>query len=99
MCGIIGYVGSKEIIPILLEGLHSLEYRGYDSSGIAIYDHSNINVVKAVGKLSKLEEVLNQNNNLSNGKNGSLNCGIDLNSCFKRGILWQISTTPITSAI
>ncbi len=76
MCGIVGYVGSKEIIPILLEGLHSLEYRGYDSSGIAIYDHNNINVVKAVGKLSKLEEVLNQNGNLSNGKNESLNCGI-----------------------
>jgi len=76
MCGIVGYVGKKDIIPVLLEGLHSLEYRGYDSSGIAIYEHNNINVVKAVGKLSNLEEVLNKNKTSSNGKNGSLHCGI-----------------------
>lgn len=76
MCGIIGYVGDKDVVPILLEGLHCLEYRGYDSSGIAIHEGDNLSVIKAVGKLSKLEKVLKENKNSSNGKNGHLRSGI-----------------------
>ena len=54
MCGIVGYIGEKQVAPILLEGLSKLEYRGYDSAGIAVYNGEDIEVVKAVGKLENL---------------------------------------------
>ena len=54
MCGIVGYVGSKSAAPILLEGLRKLEYRGYDSAGLAVHDGSHIEIVRAVGKLENL---------------------------------------------
>mgnify|MGYP002565993124 CR=1 FL=1 len=47
MCGIVGYVGESQAAPILLEGLEKLEYRGYDSAGIAVYDGKKINMKKA----------------------------------------------------
>ena len=56
MCGIVGYVGSKSVVPILLDGLKKLEYRGYDSAGVAVIEKSKILVVKSVGKIAKLEE-------------------------------------------
>lgn len=56
MCGIVGYTGSQQAGPILLEGLEKLEYRGYDSAGIAISDGENINVIKAMGRLAVLSE-------------------------------------------
>ena len=59
MCGIVGYVGSQESLPILLEGLRRLEYRGYDSAGIAVLNGSGLVVRKAAGKISVLEELLN----------------------------------------
>ena len=56
MCGIVGYVGNKEAAEFLLEGLSKLEYRGYDSAGIAVYDGSEIRVEKSVGRLSSLRD-------------------------------------------
>ncbi|MDH5673998.1 MAG: glutamine--fructose-6-phosphate transaminase (isomerizing) [Myxococcales bacterium] len=60
MCGIVGYVGGAECVPILIDGLKRLEYRGYDSAGLAIHDGQKIDVVRAVGKLRELERALEQ---------------------------------------
>ncbi|HVF08293.1 MAG TPA: glutamine--fructose-6-phosphate transaminase (isomerizing), partial [Actinomycetota bacterium] len=57
MCGIVGYVGPDEALPIILEGLRRLEYRGYDSAGVVVSD-SRLNVVKRAGKLAELEGAL-----------------------------------------
>ena len=59
MCGIVGYIGDKKAASILMEGLEHLEYRGYDSAGIALQNENNINVTKEVGKLDELKELLN----------------------------------------
>ncbi len=58
MCGIVGYIGDESSAPILLDGLRRLEYRGYDSAGLAIHSPSGIQVVRAVGKLRNLERAL-----------------------------------------
>lgn len=57
MCGIVGYVGKEQAAPILLDGLSKLEYRGYDSAGMAIYDGEQINIQKATGRLKVLSEL------------------------------------------
>src|SRR5580704_7195850 len=58
MCGIVGYVGAKECAPILVEGLRRLEYRGYDSAGLALQTGRGIELLRAVGKLANLEAAL-----------------------------------------
>ncbi len=60
MCGIVGYVGDEEAAPILLDGLRRLEYRGYDSAGVAIHEANGIEIVRAVGKLRNLENALGE---------------------------------------
>ena len=62
MCGIVGYIGKYDTTKILLDGLKELEYRGYDSAGIAVLHGNEIDVFKAVGKLVNLEEKVSQNN-------------------------------------
>src|SRR5712692_3884082 len=57
MCGIVGYIGPDQVLPILLEGLRRLEYRGYDSAGVAVVDGA-LSVVKRAGKLANLEAAL-----------------------------------------
>ena len=71
MCGIVGYIGDKQAAPILLEGLSKLEYRGYDSAGLAVRDgDKKVKVVKSKGRLSGLAEKTND------GKSLKGNCGI-----------------------
>ncbi len=62
MCGIVGYIGEKNSIPILVEGLKRLEYRGYDSAGIAVIsnDSKKATSIKSLGKVSKLEDKVEQ---------------------------------------
>lgn len=69
MCGIVGYIGSKDAYPIVLTGLKRLEYRGYDSAGIALVQDGQTTVYKKQGKVADLESYLE-------GKNTSGNIGI-----------------------
>jgi len=60
MCGIIGYIGSKDVVPVLIDGLRRLEYRGYDSAGIGVVSDGGIELRRSAGKLSQLEAVLDE---------------------------------------
>src|SRR6266850_3847277 len=60
MCGIVGYVGPREASPVIMQGLRKLEYRGYDSAGIAVFTNGHLEVRRSVGKLDNLENLLTQ---------------------------------------
>ncbi len=70
MCGIIGFTGKKQAVPILIEGLRTLEYRGYDSAGVAVWQKDGIKSVKAKGRLSHLASILEERCDLAS------DCGI-----------------------
>ena len=65
MCGIVGYIGKNEAVPFLLQGLEKLEYRGYDSSGIAVYADRKIKLAKKQGRLKVLEDLLASESKIS----------------------------------
>ena len=69
MCGIVGYIGEEQAAPILLDGLSKLEYRGYDSAGIAVYNNGEIKAAKAMGRL-KVLDALTQGGHLLQGRAG-----------------------------
>jgi len=58
MCGIIGYIGPKDVVPVLIDGLRKLEYRGYDSAGVAVVRNGAIDLRRSAGKLSNLEQAI-----------------------------------------
>ena len=78
MCGIVGYKGARNVKEVLIKGLKALEYRGYDSSGVALLDDGEIKIIKSVGKIDELEKKLNKENkgiyiyNLGTGKGYSV---------------------------
>ena len=76
MCGIVGYIGSKNAYPILLKGLHRLEYRGYDSAGIALMSDDSIDVHKKQGKVKNLEEKIKDLEETANGNASNATIGI-----------------------
>ena len=90
MCGIIGYVGSKEAYPIIIKGLKRLEYRGYDSAGVAIGNSNGISVIKQKGKVADLEAYISDKNT-----NGSI--GIGHTRWATHGVPNQVNAHPHTS--
>ena len=87
MCGIVGYVGNKQALPILIKGLKRLEYRGYDSSGISIASNKTLTVYKEAGKVSDLETLIN-------GKNILANIGIGHTRWATHGIPNKVNAHP-----
>ena len=65
MCGIVGYTGEKPAVPVLLSGLYKLEYRGYDSAGIALLEQDSLKVVKTKGRIKALETLIKKEGKLT----------------------------------
>jgi len=91
MCGIVGYIGPQEAAPILLQGLKRLEYRGYDSAGVALINGAGLSVVKRPGKLGVLEEALRQ-------AKPTGHVGIAHTRWATHGVPNQVNAHPHTSA-
>ena len=89
MCGIVGYVGPKPVLPILIAGLKRLEYRGYDSSGVALLHNHSLIVTKTPGKIAQLEKLVE-------GLDLESNCGIGHTRWATHGAPNQLNAHPHT---
>src|SRR3972149_4975713 len=89
MCGIGGYVGPKKVLPILMAGLKRLEYRGYDSAGIALLYNHSLMVTKAAGKIAQLEKLID-------GQNYNSHCGMAHPRWATHGAPTQLNAHPHT---
>ncbi len=84
MCGIVGYVGKKKAIPILINGLRALEYRGYDSAGVSYFIDNEINTIKSIGHISNLEKKINKDVDTNIGighTRWATHGGVNLDNC------------------
>ncbi len=90
MCGIVGYIGERDAYPIIIKGLHRLEYRGYDSAGISLSEGNGISILKQKGKVSDLEDYSADKN-----RNGSI--GIGHTRWATHGVPNQINAHPHSS--
>jgi glucosamine--fructose-6-phosphate aminotransferase (isomerizing) len=93
VCGIVGYIGYKPVVPILTEGLSKLEYRGYDSAGVAVFKDNEIKVFKASGKLENLRKVLAENDDLK----GATTLGIGHIRWATHGVPNEVNAHPHVS--
>ena len=75
MCGIVGYVGEKDATPIILEGLKKLEYRGYDSAGIAVLSDGKIDIRRDSGKITHLEALVKEKTTIRQSGNWTYTLG------------------------
>jgi glucosamine--fructose-6-phosphate aminotransferase (isomerizing) len=90
MCGIVGYIGNREVSSILVDGLKRLEYRGYDSCGVAIIDEGQSRVIRSVGRIDSLEEKIKK----TNPANGSVRCGIGHTRWATHGRPSEVNSHP-----
>src|ERR687888_1470040 len=89
MCGLIGYVGSRASKPLLINGLQRLEYRGYDSAGIALLEDDGLDYVRAVGNLQNLKQAA--------GPNGSVaTTGLGHTRWATHGAVTELNAHPLT---
>ncbi|MDE5735968.1 MAG: class II glutamine amidotransferase, partial [Bacteroidales bacterium] len=87
MCGIVGYVGRQDAYPILMKGLHRLEYRGYDSAGVCVYNNDALHLYKTLGKVADLERFVE-------GKDMSGHIGIAHTRWATHGLPNEINAHP-----
>src|SRR5947207_2223978 len=90
MCGIVGYVGSRNVSNVLVDGLKRLEYRGYDSCGVALVEEGASRVIRSAGRISLLEEKLSGMESFS----GSMVCGIGHTRWATHGIPSEDNAHP-----
>ena len=87
MCGIVGYIGSRNVTNVLVQGLKCLEYRGYDSAGLAIRNNKELKIIKSVGKIKNLEEKVK-------GIDGDYNSGIGHTRWATHGEVNELNCHP-----
>ena len=92
MCGIVGYIGNKKAVDIILKGLSYLEYRGYDSAGVALIKKDKVNIFKAPGKLNNLREIISN----EASENTNANAGIGHTRWATHGLPTEKNAHPHT---
>ena len=92
MCGIVGYTGHQKAVDVLLDALSSLEYRGYDSSGISIFEGTKIDTIKSLGRLDQLRERIDSQKKVFSGT-----CGIGHTRWATHGEPSDVNAHPHTT--